>query len=147
MSHESATIQAARDHTTGRLTVTLRLLGALFVAFFGLAFTVVASEVPVEGTLAELTRWGHDGSAYELMITSIYVVWGAFLWRAAKDPLQNRSFLDFTLVANAVHFSVMFAAGVLVDGEHLHLVGDVLVGWIAVLALAAVWLPARRHAR
>lgn len=44
-------------------------------------------------------------------------------------------FLNFTVTANVVHFTVMLAEAVFMSGEHLHLVGDVLVGWVSVISL------------
>ena len=63
------------------------------------------------------------------MISTIYLVWGAFLWRAASQPFRHRLFIDFTVAANAAHFGLMFLQGLLMPGEHIHLAGDVLLGW------------------
>lgn len=128
-----------------RLAVTLKTVGVLFVVLFGSAFALVATDTPANDTLAALTRWGHGGEAYELMITALYTVWGVYLWRAGANPRAHASFIDFTLAANVVHFGVMLALGLVVDGEHLHLAGDVLLGWVAVAAIAISWLPVRRH--
>lgn len=123
----------------------LRAVGALFVAFFGLAFLLVALGAPLPGTVTAATRWGHGGDAYELMITSIYTVWGVYLWRSGGNPERHVSFVDFTLTANVVHFGVMLVLALVLKGEHAHLTGDVLAGWTAVAALAITWLPARRR--
>ena len=139
-----ATPEPASAARVSRLEVTLKAVGACFVGFFGLAFALIATGVPVTGTLAALTRWGHGGESYELMITALYVVWGVYLWRAGRDPGAHASFIDFTLAANIVHFGVMLALGLAVEGEHVHMVGDVLWGWVAIVAIAASWLPVRR---
>lgn len=114
----------------------LRANALLFVAFFGFAFIVVALEIPLGEQLANLTQWGQHGRAYELMITSLYTVWGFYLWAAARTPREHRLFLSFTVTGNVVHFSVMLLEAVFMPDEHLHLVGDVLVGWISVISLA-----------
>ena len=118
------------------VATVLRVNAALFVAFFGIAFVVVALEVPLGHQLGSLTQWGQHGRAYELMITSLYTTWGYYLWIAARSPLEHRLFLGFTVTGNVVHFSVMLLEAVLMPGEHLHLVGVVLVGWISVISLA-----------
>ncbi len=79
------------------------------------------------------------------MLSAVYIVWGLFLWLTAKDPLRHRLFLDFTIAANAAHFGVMLEQGIVTEGEHTHLVGDVLLGWLLVIVLAAVCLPVRRR--
>jgi hypothetical protein len=120
----------------GWITAVLRTNAVLFVGFFGFAFIAVALDIPLGERLEELTQWGQQGRAYELMITSVYAVWGCYLWAAARSPQQHRLFLGFTVTANVVHFSVMLLEAVLMKGEHLHLVGDVLVGWVSVISLA-----------
>lgn len=125
---------------TGRpprwIASVLRTNAVLFVGFFGFAFLAVALDIPLGERLEDLTRWGQHGHAYELMITSVYAVWGCYLWAAARSPLDHRLFLGFTVTANAVHFTVMLLEAVLMEDEHLHLVGDVLLGWVSVISLA-----------
>lgn len=120
----------------GWVATVLRANAVLFVAFFGFAFVVVALEIPLGEQLESLTQWGQHGRAYELMITSLYTVWGFYLWAAARSPREHRLFLGFTVTGNVVHFSVMLLEAVFMRGEHLHLVGDVLVGWLSVISLA-----------
>ncbi|MDQ6155143.1 hypothetical protein NMF55_09175, partial [Pseudomonas aeruginosa] len=86
------------------------------------------------------------GQHYELMISTIYLVWGAFLWRAASQPFRHRLFIDFTVAANAAHFGLMFLQGLLMPGEHIHLAGDVLLGWASLLPLMLFWIPQRKRA-
>lgn len=80
------------------------------------------------------------------MISTIYLVWGAFLWRAASQPFRHRLFIDFTVAANAAHFGLMFLQGLLIPGEHIHLAGDVLLGWASLLPLMLFWIPQRKRA-
>lgn len=120
----------------GWITAVLRANAVLFVAFFGFAFVAVTLEIPLGERMESLTRWGQHGRAYELMITSLYTVWGFYLWAAARSPREHRLLLSFTVVGNVVHFGVMFLEAVFMPHEHLHLLGDVLVGWISVISLA-----------
>lgn len=134
------------EHPPGWIAGILRANGVLFVGFFGFAFIVVAADITLAEQLEALTKWGQHGRAYELMITSIYTVWGFYLWVAARAPQHHRLFLSFTVTANLVHFTVMLLEALLIPGEHWHLVGDVLVGWVSVIsllvavrALGSVW--------
>ena len=120
----------------GWIIAVLRANAALFVGFFGLAFIVVAADISLGERVEALTQWGQHGKAYELMITSFYTVWGFYLWAAARSPRQHLLFLNFTVTANLVHFTVMLLEAVFLPDEHLHLFGDVLVGWISVISLA-----------
>ena len=135
--------QPAAEPARYWISRVLRANALLYIGFFGAAFVVVAAEIPLGHQLEAMTQWGEHGRAYELMITSIYTVWGAYLWAAARSPREHRLFLSFTVTANLVHFTVMLLGGILMEGEHLHLVGDVLVGWLSVSSLAVAVLALR----
>ncbi|MBC7829940.1 MAG: hypothetical protein H7122_19495 [Chitinophagaceae bacterium] len=47
--------------------------------------------------------YGHVGP----MIFVIYIVWAGYLFKAAKDPIKSKTFLDFTFWANIAHVGVM----------------------------------------
>lgn len=148
---------AAKSPVSPWLPRVIRLVSVSFLVFFGSAVFLILTHVDhllLESApgqlLMRLVRWGHQdggGEHYELMISVVYIVWGAFLWKAAANPLGNKLFLDFTVVANLAHFGLMFLQGVLMHGEHIHLLGDVLMGWVLVVALMVVWLPARAQAQ
>jgi hypothetical protein len=134
----------------------LRLLAVFFLLFFGGALAMVLSGL--DQTLLGLScgpavlglaRWGNRGGGgqdYELMIAVIYLVWGAFLWRAAVEPLRHRLFIDFTVAANVGHFGLMLLQSLLLTGERMHLAGDVLLGWLCLIPVIVLWLPVRARA-
>lgn len=138
------------------LSLITRLLGVTFLLFFGTAIVTILLGIDhqIAGSsvgllILRLVRWGgvHGGAEhYELMISVIYVVWGVFLWRAADDPFKHTLFLDFTVAANVAHFGLMVVQGLMMPGEHIHLVGDVALGWFALVLFAATWIPARSKA-
>ncbi|HUQ00794.1 MAG TPA: DUF6632 domain-containing protein [Aeromicrobium sp.] len=132
--------------STPFLSNVLRAVGAIFVGFFVAAIIGSATKTADPAWLYRLVGWGDVGDAEEQMISIVYIVWGFFLWKAAKEPLSHRLFLDFTLVANIAHFGLMGVQSIVMRGEHMHLVGDVLAGFALVAVLAAAWLPARRQA-
>ena len=131
---------------TARARLAIRFLGVAFVVFFTIAAAASITRTRTPEILYHMFGWGSVGDAEEVMISAIYIVWGIFLWTAAKEPAKHRVFLDFTVVANAAHFGVMAVQAILMEGERTHLVGDVLVGWVLLIAFAAAWLPVRRKA-
>ncbi len=83
----------------------------------------------------------HEGppaaSDYFMMIVGLYVTLGAFLIRAARDPLAHRSLIRFAVWSSLVHAAIMAAQATRGPMQHGHLVGDVpaLLLMAAVLAL------------
>lgn len=118
---------------------------------FGIFFSVLALHsvhlIDFGHTYLSLVRWGSHGEAYELMICVIYLAWCPFLWIAARDPMNEKTFIDFTVVVNVVHFGTMFFEGLAMEGERIHLIGDVLLGWLGLFPLIVLWLPVRAQAR
>ncbi|ATF32936.1 hypothetical protein CO709_05865 [Burkholderia thailandensis] len=145
-----------RPRASPWLSLITRLLGVSFVLFFGTAIVTILLGIdhriasdPIGLLALRLVRWGgaHGGGEhYELMISAVYVAWGVFLWEAASDPFEHKLFLDFTVVANAAQFGLMFVQGLVMPGERIHLVGDVALGWFALALFAATWIPARSKA-
>ena len=127
-----------------RLSLVLRIIGTLFVVFFVGAFVASAMKVTTPDLLYRMLGWGDVGDAEEQMISIVYIVWGLFLWLAARDPARHRLFIDFTLAANLAHFGLM-AIQSFTYGEHTHLYGDVLLGFVILGVLAWAWLPIRRQ--
>ena len=129
------------------LQFVIRLTAAGFAVFFSVLAFHSTNVADFGETYLSLVRWGTNSEAYELMICTIYLVWAVFLWRCAANPLAEKTFLDFTVVANVAHFGLMFFQAWAMNGEHQHLHGDVLLGWVGLLLLIAFWVPARRYAK
>ncbi|MEU6645992.1 DUF6632 domain-containing protein [Saccharomonospora sp. NPDC046836] len=105
-------------------TIFLRVYGAITVILFTLLFlgfmanTSLLAEQggPLNWLIWNDVRFGDEHAHVPPMLLLIYVVWGAFLLRAARDPLAHRSFLDFTMWANAAHGVLMtFQAAMEID--------------------------------
>ena len=80
--------------------------------------------------------WHAGGRSYYYeMIVAIYATLGIFLILAARDPLANRSLIQFTIWSSVAHGGVMAVQSF--DGDHNmgHLGGDVL----ALFAVAVVF--------
>ena len=128
------------------LSFILRFLAIGFGIFFSALALHSVHLIGFGDTYLSLVRWGSHGEAYELMICVIYLAWSPFLWIAAREPLRQKLFIDFTVVVNVVHFGTMFVQGLVMEGEHQHLYGDVLLGWFGLLPLIVIWLPLRKFA-
>ena len=140
-----ATTESQPTSAERRLSVVIRVVAAVFVVFFVLALIGSATQSELPALLYGLVGWGSVGDAEEQMISIVYIVWGLFLWRAAGDPLRNRLFIEFTIVANLAHAILMGIQALAYPGEHLHLAGDVPGLLILALALLIVWLPVRNQ--
>jgi len=127
-----------------RLATGLRIIAVGWVMFFATAIIVTLFDlIDAHSTVGRLVMWGHGGEDYVLMIATINIVMGIFLFRSASDPLRHRFFLDFVLAANAAHMAVMLIEGIARPDERLHLVGDIPAGIMPTLVLAILWLPVR----
>ena len=121
-----------------------RGFAALSFIFFTASFVAAILNPNIGHVLTMLLRWGdHPTRAYEMMISVIYMAWAPFLWIAAGDPRKHRLFLDFTLVGNAAHFTTMAVMSMTMPMEHDHMFGDVLLGWVGLIAYAVTWFSAR----
>jgi hypothetical protein len=85
--------------------------------------------------------WHSEGRSYYLeMILSVYATLGVFLILAARNPLENRSLILFTIWSSIAHGGMM-AYQAITDNVHIgHLYGDVLA-LFAVAAVLAYLLP------
>lgn len=126
---------------TQHLEASVALLGGLKLIFFGFAFLGTISRIELPSVIEALVRWGPGGAEqYEEMISIIYLVWGFFLVKASTNPREHAMFLDFTLYADAAHFSLMAIMAIVNPDDRLHIVGDVLAGWVALAPFAYFWL-------
>ena len=81
--------------------------------------------------------WHTEGRSYYLeMILAVYATLGIFLMMAAKNPLEHKSLIWFTVWSSVAHGGVM--AWQSFDGEHNmgHLVGDVPALFLVAAVLA-----------
>ncbi|GAD99559.1 hypothetical protein PVAR5_8274 [Paecilomyces variotii No. 5] len=83
--------------------------------------------------LVLLLAWGtyeyrKTGGAeqHEEMIAIIYIIWGSYLIRAARNPFENELFLDFSVTANVAHISLMTFMAIYNGQDRIHLTGDIL---------------------
>ena len=116
----------------GLLPIALRVTGVIFT------FAVY----PLTRIWPSGWAWHTGQSEYLTMIVGIYATLGIFLLIAAKDPLQHRSLIWFTVWSSVVHGGIMAVQAIL-NPEHMgHLYGDVLGLFIVAAVLA--WLMPRK---
>ena len=83
-------------------------------------------------------RWNPNQPEYEQMILGVYATLGVFLLIAARNPLQHRSLIWFTVWSSLVHGGIMTVQAVNMPAEHGHLLGDVPALVLVALVLAVL---------
>jgi hypothetical protein len=95
----------------------LRVYGVATLAIFVLLLVGFLAQSPLlaeHGGALNWTIWndvrcGSEHMHVPPMLMVIYIVWGIFLLRAARNPQGYRSFLNFTMWANFAHGALMAA--------------------------------------
>jgi hypothetical protein len=126
-----------------KLKIFLRVYGVLTVLIFGtllVAFAFKLSDFNPGHTLHWMI-WddvqGHVGP----MIVIIYLVWGAFFFLAAGNPVRYLSFLRFTMWANLAHGLSMIPMAL--EGTHMYTSKFITdIPFILILAVGIyLWIP------
>ena len=91
------------------LKIFLTIYGIVSIMLFGTLFLLTSIDAPIiqEGGALRFLRWDILSKHVDLMIEIVYLVWGIFMLIAARKPLSNLSFLNFTLWANLAHGILM----------------------------------------
>jgi len=69
--------------------------------------------------------WTPAQPEYVQMILGVYATLGVFLILAAKNPLEHRSLISFTIWSSFVHAAIMLVQAMRDPTESGHLIGDV----------------------
>lgn len=89
-------------------------------------------------------RWEPPQHEYEQMIVGVYATLGVFLLLAAKNPLENRSLIWFTIWSSIVHATIMLLQVVFNPMEHNHLYGDIPALYLVAIVLTYL-MPKKRY--
>jgi hypothetical protein len=91
------------------LSFFLNVYGVISIILFGGLFLLTSFDAAImqDGGALRFMRWDILSKHVELMIEAVYLVWGIYMLKAARNPLANISFLDFTLWANLAHGLLM----------------------------------------
>lgn len=120
------------------LPTRIRLLRVALVVF-GLIFLVGVYPLMMAWWPAGW-RWQPNQPDYEQMILGVYATLGIFLIIAARNPLQNRSLIWFTVWSSFVHGGIMAVQAMRAPAEHGHLLGDV-PALVLVAVVLAILMP------
>lgn len=98
------------------LKIFLTIYGIVSIMLFGTLFLLTSVDTPImqEGGAFRFLRWDILSKHVELMIEIVYLVWGIFMLIAARKPLSNLSFINFTLWANLAHGILMIPQAMMV---------------------------------
>lgn len=114
-------------------------LKILAIYFWSFTPTFVWSLLPQRESLLGKIFIREDqvaGYQFELLFALIFLVWGAYLWKASNDPQRYSFFIHFTLTTTFVHVFWMFLMAIIDIADRVHLIRDALVlGSIFTIAL------------
>lgn len=112
------------------LRIALWMTGVIFIAGIYLLTIVWPSG----------WTWHVGHSDYLYMILGVYATLGIFLIRAARNPLQHRSLIWFTVWSSIAHAGIMALQSVANPAHLGHLLGDV-PALLVVAAVLALLIP------
>ncbi|MGB3476042.1 MAG: DUF6632 domain-containing protein [Mycobacterium sp.] len=92
--------------------LTLTIMTLLFVGFMVQTPLLAEHGGALNWTIWNDVRFGHEHAHVPPMLFIVYIVWGVFMLRAARNPQDYTSFLDFTMWANLAHGVLMAAQAV-----------------------------------
>jgi len=117
------------------MTLTTRM-NLLRWALIIIGVILIVGIMPLMSLWPSGWQWVPNQYEYEQMIMGIYATLGVFLILAAKNPLEHKSLIWFTVWSSLVHASIM-GIQVIVDKRELgHLLGDVPALFIIAIVLA-----------
>ena len=117
----------------------LSIYGWLSLVLFGgllIGFAIQAPALDVGGRWHVLI-WDRITEPVPPMLLAVYVVWSIYIIRAARDPMANKMFLDFTAWANVAHGIVMVPHALMKPEYHVKFFTD--IPWVFIPAIA-LWL-------
>jgi hypothetical protein len=97
------------------LSMALYLFGAIFIVGIWTMMQIWPSG----------WAWTPAQPEYVQMILGVYATLGVFLILAAKNPLEHRSLISFTIWSSVVHAAIMLVQAMRDPTESGHLIGDV----------------------
>lgn len=117
------------------LGIALAVIGAIFIVGVYVMMMVWPSG----------WAWKPRQPEYEQMIMGVYAVLGVFLILAAKNPLEHRSLINFTIWSSVVHAAIMLVQALTDETERGHLIGDVPALFLVAIILWFL-MPKRKAA-
>jgi hypothetical protein len=101
-----------------------------YLYIFGFLNIFIVSTIPV--IFGDVFLWEPRNIPTEIMIASLYLAMGVVMVFAARNPEKHKAFVDFLVIANILHASVMLVTA----QKMLQIVLDVLpIGAMGILPL------------
>jgi hypothetical protein len=131
------------DSRLGGLSLFLRVYGWLSLILFTVLLSAFILQLPAfdTGGVLHWSVWGPLSDPVAPMLLAVYVVWSVYIIKAARDPITNARFLEFTAWANAAHGIVMIPHALMSPEYTIKLVTD--IPWVFAPAVALVALRPR----
>ena len=135
-----------QENKINNLKRFLRVFGAATVLVMSINMAAFVFQVQAfrPGNVMHWLLWdditGHVGP----MIFIIYIVWGLYFFKVAKDPLKHYSFLEFTMWANLAHGLVMVPMALNNATYHLRFLTDIPFMLLTALGIY-LWLPGKNE--
>lgn len=122
-----------------RLSLSLKILSLFFFWYVPVFLLSVAPLLGVELPIwltpdVRGTIYAWD---YELFFVAIFAVWAVFLWKSSYRPLENKTFILFTIWATCFHIVAMLIVGFIRPSDFTHLALDAIA--LTVPLLLVVW--------
>lgn len=108
----------------------------LRIALIAVGIIFIAGIYPLMIVWPAGWTWHTGHSDYPLMIVGVYATLGVFLIMAARNPLENRSLIWFTVWSSVVHGVIMLVQSFEMPENHGHLIGDVPALIVVAIVLA-----------
>ena len=134
------------DRSTQHLQLFLRVYGTVALVLFSTLLLAFLVQWPMvdEGAPLHWVIWDRVTHHVAPMLFAIYIVWAAYLLRAARRPAAYASFLDFTMWANLAHALIMVPMALGDPMYYSKFLTD--IPFLLLLSGAlAVWRPSRRR--
>ena len=82
--------------------------------------------------------WDRISDHVAPMLLAVYIVWSIFIIRAARDPIANKLFIDFTVWANVAHGISMIPHALMAPEYRIKFLTD--IPWVMIPAIALLLL-------
>lgn len=112
------------------LQITLKITAIFLWYFVALFFFIVwdlnrATPFFEKGTLlGDMVIRSPYQWDFELMFSGLFLIWGIYVWEAAKNPEQNKAIISFTAWGFLMHAVTMIIIGLIRQHELVHLAND-----------------------
>lgn len=119
------------------LQLSLKILAIVFWSYTPIFILSVLPLLGVSVPNFFFTEFRGENYAwdFELMFSVIFLVWGFYLWKISENPLENLTFIDFTIWASVFHILAMLTIGFIRASDLSHMLKDAVALGVPLLFL------------